>query len=80
VTLTIYGEIAQRSRSGALDFDIRALQEEEYGLKGRTVDRPYIYSPSVSLPSFLTARVVKPAPRSVISANVKLALLCRSIF
>lgn len=42
---TIYGEVTQRSRGGALYFDVWTFEEVKDGLKGRSVHRSDIYSP-----------------------------------
>ena len=46
--LTIYGQIAQRGRSGSLYFDIRAFKEEEDGFECGAIYRSYICITRVS--------------------------------
>lgn len=58
---TVYGEVAQRSRSSSLNFDVRAFQEEEDGLECRAVDRPYICHTPVS--PFRTSTTQQSIPR-----------------
>lgn len=42
--LTIYGQVAESCGGCSLDFDIRAIQEEEDGFESSTVNRAYICS------------------------------------
>ena len=86
--LTVYGQVSQSCTGGPLDFDVWALKEEQDGFQGVAVNFPHICSASVSHHSAgaKSRRTHMPAspsfdvPRSVISAKVKLALRCRSIF
>lgn len=76
--LTVHGKISQRGTSSSLNLDVGVLKKEENGLKSIAVNSSYICDiesarlPNVNCPSYY-------APRSVISAKVRLALRWRSI-
>lgn len=80
-TRTVHGEVAQRSTSGPLYFNVGVLEKEQNRAKGITIDGPDIWGNQVSRPvagldsasNSLGGRTAH-TPRSVISANVKLAL------
>ena len=77
---TVDGEVAQGSAGGSLDLDVGTLQQEENGLEGIAIDLSNIWTCISVLGSRDSRGDDAAAPRSVISANVKLALLWRSMF
>ena len=76
--LTIDGKIAQCRTSSSLHFNIRALEKEQDGFESIPIDFAHICRFGVRSDIAKGNGYYPNAPRSVISAKVKLALRWRS--